>query len=303
MTLVTMSRWSMLLACAGLIVSCGGGGGSDGDQPLQSPVSSTTPAQPTSASNSTAALALFDAARVHSYMTTAPFMYYGTGASGVIVDAWRSGPCIENSGSRHASLDGSPVVADARLPVGNHTYTVTFANCSVDNFAGITLDGTATAVYATTDWSNVTAQVSTGSMRATGSVDPYGTLSDVSAFGSGTLRVTATLNTSSETYTPAIGSTLINNRTTNVITFQSGSLSSGYDNTGSTAIYRRTFDSLAITLNGTNYLLDGTLQFSYVNGRPAGAGEVRITSNGVLVARIVMDSQVRAEVLAPLDVF
>jgi hypothetical protein len=236
-------------------------------------------------------------------MTTAPFMYYGTGASGVVVDAWRSGPCIENSGSRHASLDGSPVVADARLPVGNHTYTVTFANCSVDNLAGITLDGTATAVYATTDWSNVTAQVSTGSMRATGSVDPYGTLSDVSAFGSGTLRVTATLNTSSETYTPAIGSTLINNRTTNVITFQSGSLSSGYDNTGSTAIYRRTFDSLAITLNGTNYLLDGTLQFSYVNGRPAGAGEVRITSNGVLVARIVMDSQVRAEVLAPLDVF
>jgi hypothetical protein len=48
-------------------------------------------------------------------------------------------------------------------------------------------------------------------------------------------------------------------------------------------------------------LFDGTLQFSHVNGVPAGTGEVRITSNGVLVARIYMDSQVRAEALSPLQ--
>jgi hypothetical protein len=236
-------------------------------------------------------------------MTKASFMWYSTGANGVTVDLWTSGPCIENSGSRQASLDGSPPVAGARLPTGSHTYTVTFANCLVDGLSGITLNGAATALYATADWTDVTAQVSTGPMRATGSVDPFGILSDVSAFGSGTWRLAAALDTSSETYTPAIGSTLVNNRSTNVITFQGGSFSRGYDGTASTAVYRQTLDNLAITLNGTSYLLDGTLQSSYVNGSLVGAGEVRITSNGVLVARVFMDSMVRAEEFRTLETF
>jgi hypothetical protein len=88
-----------------------------------------------------------------------------------------------------------------------------------------------------------------------------------------------------------------------VITFQGGSFSRGYDGTGSTAVYRRTLNNLAITLNGTSYLLEGTLRSSSVNGSLVGDGEVRITSNGVLVARVFMDSRVRSEEFRPLETF
>ena len=294
MALMSVSRRLSLLAFAALIASCGGGGGS---QPLPPPLPSAKPAQPASVANSKAALALMGAATFHAYATTAPFMWYSTGASGVTVAAEATGPCVFNSGSMQASLDGSPTVAGARLPAGNHAYVMTFANCLVDGLAGFTLDGAATAVYSTTDWSVVTAQVSAGPTRVTGNG------SDVSVSGSGTWSLAANANTDTETYTPAIGSTVINNLTTNVITFQGGSASNEVDRSGSTPIARRSFNSLAITLNGTSYLLDGTLQ-STLNNLPTGSGEVRITSNGVLVARIFYDSQsLRAEAFAPLEVF
>lgn len=301
---VTALRWAILLVCAGLIASCGGGGSNSPPTP-QSPASSAPPASSTTpvtdpTSPAAKAVALFDAAFVHSYLTTAPLMYFQAGRAPT---DWLSGRCVGSSGSLRALLDGAPPTV-AALPAGNHTYMVSFADCLVDGLTGITLNGTATTTYTTSaDWNDVTAQVSTDSMRGTGSLfaNPPNELTDVSAAGSGTWRFA---NAGSETYAPAVGSTLVNHRTTSVITFQGGSFSRGYD-TGSTTSYRQTLTNIAMTLNGVEYVLDGTLHRTLANGVWAGgSGEVRVTSQGMLVARIYPASRyLGAEVFAPLETF
>lgn len=303
MKLMTASRWTTFVVCGGLIAACGGGSEVSAPAPQATPAAPTTPAAPATPQNSEAAFAVFEAAQVHSGMTASPFIMWTN--VGSAPEGFTSGAC-RMGGSTQVVLDGASTRPDPLLPTGSHTYAVTFSNCVVDGLAGIVLNGTATAVYSTTDWSDVTARVDVGSMRGTGSLGFHSTaMSDVSARGSGTWRTTATSSSASTTYTPTPGSALVNNRTTNVITFDGGSSTFGYEN-GPPATTHWSFTSLAVTLNGTSYLLDGRLQRTFLSGRPVGgSGEVRVTRNATLVARVFVDPSgtMRSEALAPLVSF
>jgi hypothetical protein len=297
MKLMTASRWTAFVLCGGMVAACGGG--SD----VAAPAPQAAPPAPAIPQNSEAAFAVFEAAQVHASMTASPFMW--TNAGSAAPTGFASGAC-QMGGSTQVALDGASPRPDALLPTGSHTYAVTFSNCVVDGLVGIVLNGTATAVYSTTDWSDVTARVDVGSMRGTGSLGFHSSaMSDVSARGSGTWRTTATSSSVSSTYTPTPGSTLVNNLTTNVITFEGGSSTFGYEN-GPPAASRWSFTNLAVTLNGVGYLLDGSLQRTFANGLPVGgSGEVRVTSNATLVARVFVDASgtMRSEALAPLVSF
>jgi hypothetical protein len=191
-----------------------------------------------------------------------------------------------------ASLDGGPVTAGP-LPPASHMFEVTFRDCLVDGLANISLNGTASAVYTSVDMSDVTATVSTTSMRGTGLAFRSG-LRDVTSEGSGTWkRVMTGGGLSTTTYTPTVGSTLVNNLTGNSATFLGGSYSSGQTPPppGSSASVQQDFASLTVAINGTEYTLNGTLQsvYGFVGNEGRHTGEVRITSNGALVARVYGD--------------
>ena len=206
-----------------------------------------------------------------------------------------------------ASLDGGPVTAET-LPAGSHTFAVTFMNCTVDGLAGIMLNGTASAVYTGGDLSDVTALVSTSSMRGTG-LAYRSQLYDVTSDGSGTWRRVTTDAGTTTTYTPTVGSRLVNNLTGHSATFAGGTYSSGYTSPppGSSASAQQDFDSLTVAVDGTEYTLDGSLQsvYGFVGNEGRHTGEVRITSNGNLVARVYGDANglFSVEVLSALTPF
>ena len=207
-----------------------------------------------------------------------------------------------------ASLDGGvPPPKGTLLPTGSHTYEVSFSKCDLGWGGEIGLNGFASAAYNAATWSNVvglpqvTATVTADSMRAYG-LEAYheGLLevADVTADGSGVWTSGTTT-----TYTPATGSRLVNNSTGNVATFGGGSYSSGW-RSGGKMEWR--FDNLRVAINGTDYTLTGTHdRTSQPNGPFTYTGEIRITSNGTLVARIYGDARSARviEVLAPLVPF
>jgi len=238
---------------------------------------------------------LFDAAIVHAEATTSPL----TSATYDGKVNWTNGSC-DGNGSLQASLDGglSPT-SGTFLPAGSHTYVVSFNNCLVDGWAWA-MNGVASAAYNAAEWSNVTAAVSADSVRNQG----YGFLSvlrDVTADGSAVwTRVGSSSNTHTTTYTPAAGSRLVNNSTTKVATFGGGSYSAirypGYRT-------EHRFDNLKVAISGTEYTLDGSLDSTFGDrDRATHTGEVRIISNGTLVARIYGDvnNALTVEVLVPL---
>jgi hypothetical protein len=206
-----------------------------------------------------------------------------------------------------ASLDGGSVPAGT-LPSGSHTFAVTFTNCLVDGLAGTSLNGTASAVYTGVDMSDVTALVSTSSMRGNGLAFRSG-LFDATSDGSGTWRRVTTVAGSTTTYTPTAGSRLVNNLTGNSATFAGGSYSWGYTPPppGSSASVQQDFANLAVAINGTEYTLDGSLQsvYGFVGSEGRHTGEIRITSNGALVARVYGDANglFTVEVLSALAPF
>ena len=114
---------------------------------------------------------------------------------------------------------------------------------------------------------------------------------------------------STTTYTPAVGSRLVNNLTGNTATFAGGSYSIGYTSPppGSAASVQQDFASLAVEINDTEYTLDGSLQsvYGFVGNHGRHTGEVRITSNGTLVARVYGDANgsFSIEVLSALTPF
>src|SRR4030095_3561397 len=122
MMLATKCRLATVFACAGLAGGCDGG-----SDMLASPPAPPQPATIQSAPTpSPAALALFEAVRLHYSMTTAPFM--GFDAKGGAPTAWLAGHCALNEGSAQGSLDGgSP---DARggpvLPRRRHNHSRDF---------------------------------------------------------------------------------------------------------------------------------------------------------------------------------
>ena len=251
------------------------------------------PPQPSPAQR-LAALALLEAARAHQAVTASPFVFtteYGK--------VWTNGPCAELTGSLQGSLDGVLPPTSGTLPTGSHTYVVSFSNCLVGFFDGTELNGVVSAAYRTSDWNNITATVSADSVRGHGELLLLlSRLDDVTADGSavwtsvGSPWVTTT-------YTPAAGSRLVNNSTTNVATFGGGS----YSEIQSSGRSEWRFDSLNVAINGTQYILNGSLDFTFgFRGSITYTGEIRIISNGTLVARIYGDvsNTLAIEVLVPL---
>ena len=282
-----MSRHLRLMAfCAGLLATAGcSGPTSPGGLPPPPPFPPESQRQ--------AALALFDAAGLHAELTTSPLTwatFYG-------MVHWTNGPC--DVGSLQASLDGGvPPTSGTFLPTGSHTYEVSFSNCLVDGWTTV-LNGFASAAYDAAEWSNVTATVSADSVRGR-YLNFLSALQDVTAEGSAVwTRVgSSTSPDSSSTYTPATGSRLVNNSTTNVATFGGGSYSR-IQYPGNRVEHR--FDHLTVAINGTEYTLDGSLDTSF-GDRATHTGEVRIIRNGTLAARVYGDARnaLAVEVLVPL---
>jgi len=308
-----MSRHLRLIAvCAGLLASAG----CSGERRLPTAPASPGPAGPSepapppppAAPQRLAALALFEAVMVHQALTTSPLTY--AARDGRVV--WSNGPCVYRingqpyaSGSLQASLDGGlPPASEAFLPTSSHTYVVSFSNCQVDYLTGTELDGVASAAYRASDWSNVTAMVSTDSLRGRGELSALSQLYDVTADGSAVwTRVGSNYGTT--TYTPATGSRLVNNTTSNVATFGGGSYSliqsPPAQGTSTRLEYR--FDALKVAINGTEYTLNGSLEITYAfSGSRTHTGEIRIITNGTLGARIYGDASnaLTVEVLVPL---
>ena len=217
---------------------------------------------------------------------------------------WTGGPCVFEQGSMHGSLDGglSPA-AGTRLPPGSHTYVASFANCLVE-WWGVELNGTASAAYTAAEWSHLTATVSADSVRGKG-LAFLSELRDVTADGSGAWTQAGS-STKSWSYTPASGSRLVNNLTSNVATFRGGSYSEiQYPAPpGTSAAMEQRFDNLQVDINGTQYILTGSLdsRYGFVGGQATHTGEIRITSNGTLVARIYggVPNGLAIEVLVPV---
>jgi hypothetical protein len=208
------------------------------------------------------------------------------------------------------SLDGAP--APVVLPTGRHTFAANFDRCYVDLLVGTWLDGTASSAYTATDLDDLTAQVSVNSMRGKLLLSRSG-LSDVTADGSGTwtrVRTGTPWTTSwaeTTTYRPTLGSTLTNNRTASVATFEGGTYTSSWGPSpyAGTALHEE-LDALVIALGGTSYTLSGNIDSTFSNVRPPSyTGDIRITSHGTLLVRIHGDGSgaLRAEVLGPLACF
>jgi hypothetical protein len=292
-----MSRHLRLIAvCAGLLASagCSSERRLPTDPTPSSPTAPTEPSppQPPSDPQRLAALALFEAVIVHQALTTSPLTY--ATQDGKVV--WTNGPCVYRingqsaaSGSLQGSLDGSlSPTSGTFLPTGSHTYVVSFSNCLVDYLAGIELNGVASAAYSAAEWSNLTATVSADSVRGQGLPSgEFSELYDVTADGSGVWTSVGS-STKTTTYTPATGSRLVNNSTTNVATFGGGSYSMiQYPSAG----VERRFDNLKVAINGTEYTLNGSLDTTYgFSGSRTYTGEIRIINNGTLVARIYGDA-------------
>ena len=238
---------------------------------------------------------LYDSAAVHASLAASP-IFYATFWEWENYRVWDGGGCLQ------ASLDGSPPAPGTVLPTGSHTFAVTFDHCYVDYLVGTRLNGTASAAYTRNDLNDLTALVSVHSMRGT-LANYQSDLYDVTADGSGTwTRVRTGGSVDNYFYTPTIGSTLVNNLTSNIATFTGGSYSSSYDS----ASGQQDFNNLAIAVSGTGYVLNGSMHTVYAYGTASShTGEVRITSNGHLMARIYADGSrdLRIEVLSPLVPF
>jgi hypothetical protein len=307
-----MSRHLRLIAvCAGLLASAGCSSErrlpTDPTPPGSAGPNDPASPQPPSAPQRLAALALFEAVNVHMWLTTSP-LTFATEDGKVI---WTNGPCVaylngqpQTNGSLQGSLDGSlSPTSGTFLPTGSHMYVVSFSDCLVSYLAGTELNGVASAAYRATDWSNVAATVSADSVRGQG-LALLSELDDVTADGSA-VSTSVGSNWTTMTYTPATGSRLVNNSTGKVATFGGGSYSviqyPPPQSSSASVEYR--FDNLTISINGTAYTLDGSLDFTYgFSGHPTNTGEIRIIKNGTLVARIYGDvrNALTIEVLVPL---
>jgi hypothetical protein len=271
--------------------------------PTTTPTPTATAGPEPSAAQRNAALALFDAAAVHAFATTSPLTMYGTDYGKVM---WANGPCDFEQGSMQGSLEGGvPPAPGTFLPTGSHTYVVTFRNCPVNywGYDAFELNGVASAAYNVAEWRNITATVSADSLRGTELPTGWSQLaSDVTADGSAVW----TRSNDSTTYTPAAGSRLVNNSTTNVATFGGGSYSVIKGSSQGTPSRSYRFDNLKVAVNDTEYTLNGSLV--EVSGpRITYTGEIRIINNETLVARIYGDggnnpigTNMRVEVLVPL---
>jgi hypothetical protein len=313
---------ALCILCAALVSACGGGNdgaGPDSGVPDSVLVPDASvpdasvpdvgpplPPPPSIPQLDATVLSLYESASVPAFLAGLPFVeaFYWR-------SVWTSGPCPW-AGSMEVFLDGSAPAPGTMLAPGSHTLAVSYALCRIYGGgweAETNVNGVASAAYTTTDLNDLTAVVSLSSVQGTGNWMSYrSALDDVTADGSGTWTRLRTDTLETTTYTPTIGSTLVNNATSNVATFQGGSYSSsdGPRPSGASAVEHEEFDKLAVAISGTSYTLNGNLHSFYgFSSEITYTGEVRITSNGTLVARIYGDASgaLRTEVLSPLVPF
>jgi hypothetical protein len=304
MARIPHSRFKSWIVIGALALGACGGGSDSASPPAGAPTAGAPPAGSPPAlfvRPDAAALRLYESAGLLAGLMALPLVFFDD-------------PVLTNDlcyGSLRVSLDGVSPAPRTVLPTGSHTIAVTFANCVLDGLVGNSVNGTASAAYTSADLNDLTALVSANSMRGT-LLAFRSDLYDVTAEGSGTWRRVRSSTGETSTYTPTIGSTLVNNLTTNVATFAGGSYSSGYaaPPPGSSASGQQNFANfanLAVAINGTNYVLDGSLQsvYGFSGNQGSHTGEVRITSNGTLMARIYGDVKgaFSIEVLRPLVPF
>lgn len=286
-------RIASLLCVAGLLTACGGSSESMQDFAAAPP--------PPSPANSAAAMALFNATRTFGSLARLPAFDLVGGKAPALAG---TGRCDGPVGYREASLDGAAAPARTPLPIGDHTFVVRFVDCTLAATNGAELVGTVSLAYETPDWRELTAHTDTQSLRAANLYDDESLGFDVTASGSGLWNYSGNDSGDQTTFTPGAGATMVNNLTTNVITFKSGSIVDS-SKAGTPWVERQGFTNLELELNGVSHVLDGILERTWVNGRPAGwTGEIRITRGGTLVARIYpVDNSLRAEAYAPLVEF
>jgi hypothetical protein len=171
----------------------------------------------------------------------------------------------------------------------------------VNYLAGTELNGTASAAYRAAEWSNLAATVSAESMHGRGLASGlFSELYDVTADGS---AVWTSVGSSAKTttYTPVSGARLVNNSTSTVATFGGGSYSM-IQYPGNR--WEQRFDNLRVAINGSEYTLNGSLETTIESprGTPRHTGEIRISNNATLAARIYGDvrNALTIEVLVPL---
>jgi len=267
------------------------------------PVSPPPVSPPPVATPEEAILRLYESVAVHEALAASPFVFTLYPDDTV----WTDWSCYR------LSLNGQPPSPGTVLPTGRNDYAVTFTKCPVDLLVGTTLDGTASAAYTSADLrQETTALLSVHSMRGT-LVALRSDLFDATADGSGTwTRVRtgeawSTSATETWTYAPTVGSTLVNNVTGNAATFGGGSYSSGYGPVppGSASAGHEEFHDLVVAVGGASYTLKGSLHsvYAFSAEQTSHSGEIQITSNGSLVARVYGDGswKLRTESLSPVN--
>jgi len=272
---------TLLAAC--LSTACGGGG----DLGPRGPIATGE------VQRDRDVLALYYAAAVHASLAGSMLESYPPYAQRL-----RSVPCAR------VTVDGSAPAMPV-LPTGAHTAAAA-PNC---DFSGATLSGVASMRYdLQPSDSAMTATITATSMRGAGLLDPHEALGDynVTADGSWDLTSFRTAAGYSVRYTPIAGARLVNNRTGGAAVFEGGSLSYELP-LGWPALERSQYDRLAIRVNGSLYVLDGahligSRDIGNGGAVPTGSGEVTVTKDGAVVARLIVNAQgqLGTEVLGPM---
>jgi hypothetical protein len=290
--LANLASRALCVAAVCAAAACGGGGST----PVPNPTSRAAPAPPApapadpAAEQRAAALAIYESGRVVTGLVQNLFWSLGDGA----------GRCFLG-GRRDLEVDGSP--ADV-LSAGSHSFSAAFAHCTVDGLVGTTLNGSVAGAYAKAGDFDHTVQVEAQAMSTTHAAlvsDLHGVTVDGSlTVTSSSVGVAYTNDFAyTVTFTPTVGLSLANSQTGNALTFLGGEFSYSYD--AGTVTGHDAFRGLVVEINGTQYSIDGRIDWTTTGGHMNyKSGIVRITSGGVLHAN-VHGPGLRSEVLIPLQ--
>ena len=300
-------RHAAIVAAALSATACGGDSAVPPPPPPQlppppaAPPPTSAPALLTERGQIDAAFALLELVQVHARLSTSALDFPLPTASTMPT----SGPCALGEGSFQISL--VPTLPSP-APGSSRRLSVRLSNCLVDGLVGIRLDGKQLAEIAADEGSgpgDFSAGLVLDAMHGVGSLGLWSPIGDVTAVGGGSLQSVQVNGETIRTFMPTSGSRLTNNATTAVATFGGGTYEIASDRTISGGSFH--YRDLRFSINGTPYVLDGTYRLGYAGGtmRLIGSGEVQITSDGVLVARLLVeaDGWPRAEVFKPLTPF
>ena len=242
-----------------------------------------------------AALALYESGALAARLAQNVLWSLGQGTS-----------CAFDYGSVQLDIDGSQA---NKLPTGSHNFSAAFDDCLIDGLAGTTLNGAISGDYSLTGEYDYGAQLSVRTLSGYELV-LASDLQGVSGEGSLTLTSESTgiVNSTAFAYTttvaPVGGFRLVKDRTSNAMTFGSGTYSYSYD--AATQSGSDDFNGLEVEINGVHYVIHGSIQWDFVGGRGLmrhTSGVVRITSGGVLHASLSGQASgaLLVDVLIPLE--